>query len=61
VVGVAVVEVSGIGVAVVAVEVASDDGRGCWRSSIITLREIGILAMVSVPSSPRAAVSVAAA
>jgi hypothetical protein len=58
---VAGVEVAGVGVAVEAVEVASDDGRGCCRSSIITLREIGILAMVSVPSSPRAAVSVAAA
>jgi hypothetical protein len=53
--------VAEVGVAVAAAEVVSDDGRGCWRSSMMTLRESGILAMVSVPSSPRAAVPVAAA
>jgi hypothetical protein len=31
------------------VDVASDDGSGCWRSSMMTLRETGIRAMVSAP------------
>jgi hypothetical protein len=31
------------------VDVASDGGSGCWRSSMMTLRETGIRAMVSTP------------